>query len=436
MSTMMATQPQDKLLQTLAQHHHAVLAAHLSETWQGEYITISDVPPDVSTFVRWWSDKVDPRGRGLSPLLLIGWLLLMPVDLVCLLFRPLALAVVWPLWRLERIVARLRGIRFFCPICHHDTADPYVYCPQCGRVQGLIRPTIGTVFSWSCAECGRTSWPILGNYLRRRPKHLVCRNTLDTFGCYRPLPFDNHWRPTLPRHVVVASGGMRAKHAFLAHFAHHAVSHRPASSAAPWDFHRFELEYLKGHVAYSYSRDTAACEQPGAAYTLARSLILQRADDRWLVIHNLALPWLQSEKELLTRGPNWKSVHSLVFVVDLDELEADGRPVAISHVESFERILRAAQYKIPVEPNAPFPLKIAIAVPIPDTKGGKVYATAARELSSADAEEVVRKAVPSLYALVRSCTSKKNVRFFGGNLPDGLLPERTHWIKKLIDWIA
>lgn len=421
----------------LARFGEKLAEMRVADSRDGQYIAENDKPRFTTITYRICVHFVDPGNFDSSaPLLAFVRLFMLPIEGIELLLRVLLYPFVWTAWYGERMVGRALRIGFYCPFCHHSTCDPYVCCKSCDAVQGRLRPTLDGLFFMRCARCGKHRWPVLGNYLVRRPSGLVCRNTRVTFGCYRPNPIEGS-RPCASTHIAVAGVAIRSKHAVLSHLVHqtlanHAAGRKPLS--ASWEFNRVEASLLKSVGSHSYSKDTQALEQLGRMHCVARSLMIRRQDRRLIVFHHLAREWLLSETSLLKNGPNWRLVNGLVLVVDLDEAEAESKQAGLTHAAILERIIRSIQKYIPLDPDKKLPLKVAVVVPLGPTPAVQRRLGQVTHLSAADAEKLVREFAPSFYAVLHRGVPSGSLRFFGGGMPDGLALERTRWLTDVLTW--
>jgi hypothetical protein len=429
----------DQLIRAISKRGNALWNSELPDHQDGVYIRLSEPLPFTGSLLTWWTKRVGGPSKDISPLLVMGWLVLLPFELVQLLLRPLLFPIVWLVWSFEKLVASWLGYDYFCPLCHNATNTPFVYCPKCRRVQGLLAPSVGALFRQPCAECGEVVAPTLGNHLLQQPKNLVCRDTRRTKGCYRPLALPTFPRTVSSSHSVIFGGTVAAKHAVLSHLVAHALqSHSqngPGCYRIPWDLNQLEWSLMEQFLSRSYSLDTSVVEELAPRYTLARTFILQKDERRLLVLHNLVNAWVASEKRLYTEGIAWKNVQSAIFVVDPDVLAHEGKPQQLTHAEIFSRMIRVIEKDLAVDPGHTLPLRVAVVVPLTNQTRKSYGLSSASELSPEMVEQFLGEHSPATYSLLRRTVGSTKLAWFGGAMPATLDTAVTFWLKPLVKWL-
>jgi len=372
--------------------------------------------------------------------LVLAVCLLGPPDLVQIAAR----AIVYPLflgcWYLERAVFRLRKRTYFCPACFNPMDAPLVYCPNCERVQPLLRPTFGSLVFWTCANprCRRRhKWIHFGQFLFYRPKPLVCRDTLAYRGCYRPHRLASLAGKCCSTHVAIVGVAVQPKHALMAHLFCNltAVGSRKYRYQAYGKLSQRELELCNSVLFKAFSQDTQACETPGRDYTLAKSFLLKAVNKkRLLVFHNVAARCTTSEQGLICNLPNPALKPKLVFVLDPGILDADTDRRIGSHAEVFSRVVRRIQHDFDLPPVARLPIRMAVVLPLPRFSGHVQHLHRSGEMTRESITRLVLNKDPAFDAIVREMISPSKLEYFGGIIPDTLTPSRFSWISKLAEW--
>lgn len=362
------------------------------------------------------------------------------IDVIQAIVRLVVFPFVWLLAWFQRNWAARRGVGYFCPVCHNTSCEPLVQCPVCHQVQGALRPRPGELFTHRCANCGKTSWSILGQFGAKYDDDLVCRDTRTTVGCLRTIRI----APILGdpvEHAVIAGPRLRSKHSTLSHLLGHATRRgagrlwQPAS-ASRWPLGPIEFRAIQSALPQSLQHDTRALETPGSEYTLARTTIL-KSSGSLCAVHNLAEPWVQRESLLYQNGYPLVLARTWFYVLDAEQLERDASEAHESPAETLSRMIRVVQQLRCLSPTETLPTKLAILLPIPAGHSAWTTATAAglpTTLTDEQVRDYLRLKSPALCGVISTIFRARNVRYFAGPMPPTLRLDETGWIADAWEW--
>lgn len=339
------------------------------------------------------------------------------------------------LWRLRRSFAHKAGRSFLCPLCYNPMKDPYYYCPRCKEIQPLLEPRINCLFFRTCS-CGKSIWSIWGQYSGRKYKNLVCRNTERYFGCYRPYRL-HKLAGCSSKYYVLTGTSVRAKHAVMAHLFQYltVVGLENEGILAPaWPITQTELELCRRYLCevLSHQSHDASAKYPlakeklGKKYSLAQSFALASSGGQTAhVFHNLPNRLFAQTKEITKFDLEWNSIRCLIIVIDVK------RRSRLPWSEQYSRLVRVIEEYLELEIGKHLPIKIAIVVPYQ----GSAAPRASLHSTSDQVRDEIMKTDPTLGALLQRTTAEKDVRFFGGPIPEKFDLQQTAWLGELAEWI-
>jgi len=421
------------LLRAIGQRGDSQWSRRLSDAHDGFYVMVDDPgPPYWSLLYR--ASKLNPDlFLAVAPLAAL-------IDAAYWVVRAAVFPFFLTLWSAERGAARLLRRTFFCPLCFNPMTEPYVYCPRCGRVQGRLRPRIGSLLFKRCAGCGETRWRLIGNYLLNPPGPLVCRDTPQHTGCYRPHQLPNLAGRCSVERIALVGPSVASKHTLLAHLVNQMVNGSASRGSQYYPTGKLstlEFQLMRQTLARSPHEPTDHCERPGRRYTLARTFALQGAHGKNVaVIHNVSNSWIRYEDRLFTDGLAWTGIRSLVFVIDAAVIEGNGSEGILSHVEVYSRLVRVIEKDLSLAPGSPLPLRVAIVLPL--TSGANVAQPVHSNgtISAADVQRYVAQGAPALHALVQRTVAPGQLRYFGGLGSPKLDLSRSGWVRDVAGWVS
>jgi len=420
-------------LRAIGQLGDSQWSRRLSDAHEGFYVRVDDPgPPYLSLLYR--ASKLNPD------VFLVAAPLAALIDAVHWILRAAVFPLFLYLWFAERGVARLLGRTFFCPLCFNPMTEPYVYCPKCRRVQGRLRPRIGSLMFKRCAGCGETRWRLIGNYLLSPPRPLVCRDTPQHTGCYRPHQLANVAGRCSVKRIALVGPSVASKHTFLAHLVNQMVNGSASRGGQYYPVGKLsslEFQLMRQTLARSALEPTDHCERPGRRYTLARTFALQRGRGRNVaVIHNVSNTWIRYEDRLFTDGLAWTEIRSLVFVIDAALIEGNGSEGILAHAEVYSRVVRVIEKDLSLAPGRYLPVRVAIVLPL--TSGANMAQSigANGAISAAGVKRYVAQGAPALHALVQRTVAPGDLRYFGGLITPNLDLDGSGWVQDLVGWVT